>query len=111
MRAMEGKAAYFEEPKTRKSGAERPLTKASFGRHSGRAMVPDDDEKSPPTILTQRFPAALPTKLPDSVSATLEVVRGDDKGAEHKISEVRTILGRDPKADFRLTDQTVSRVH
>ena len=43
--------------------------------------------------------------------AELEVTRGPDLGAKHRLTEPILTVGKGPMAGFRLSDQTVSREH
>ena len=66
---------------------------------------------------TQQYPVAshrgvsTGAALPDFLAVYLDVVSGPDDGDSHKLTMVRTVLGRGPQADIRVHDPRMSRGH
>jgi len=61
---------------------------------------------------TTRIKRALPNPpLVENLHIVLEVMDGPDNGKKFEVKNRSTVVGRGEKADFRLTDPTVSKQH
>ena len=68
-----------------------------------------DDTKQYPT--QPKRPATAGAALPSYIVAFIDVLSGPDKVGPHKVTTVRTVLGRGPEADLRVRDERASRKH
>lgn len=63
------------------------------------------------TARTLQLPASRDRTRAFLPQLALRVVAGPDSGALHQAGQDRVVIGVHPKADFVLTDRTVSRFH
>jgi transcriptional regulator with PAS, ATPase and Fis domain len=74
----------------------------------------DDDELVLPTtttLHTVKLPGSRDRARTFVPKLEFRVIAGPDAGVEHHATSQRVVIGVNPKADFVLTDKTVSRFH
>ena len=108
---------HQQEGSTTTDGEElRVDTVRSFPAHDQVPSLEDEVDPAAPfegTVVNPAAPQAfaLDAKLPDYLSAALEVVSGPDAGRRFVLTMVRTVVGRREHADFGLDDPKASRRH